>query len=660
MSSSSEVNPPPPDQDTSLLRMFEDYYLEYASYVILERAIPHIEDGLKPVQRRILHALYEMEDGRYNKVANVIGHCMRYHPHGDAAIGEAMISLGSKGLLIDTQGNWGHDITGDKAAAPRYIEARLTEFAREVLFQKKITSWGRSYDGRFLEPITLPVKFPLLLFHGVEGIAVGLAAKILPHNFCEITQACIHSLKGEDFELLPDFPTGGIADASDYRKGLRGGRVKVRADIHILSAKTLVIREIPFETTTQTLIDSILVAADKGHFNIKKIENNTTSHVEILIHLKPGEQADKVRDALYAFTKCEVSLAANSCVISEGKPAFLDVHQLVHASAHKTQELLKKELMVQQAEIEEKIFFMDLERIFIVEKIYLKLEHCRSSKEMQTTLSSALKPHPSSLKREVRDEDLKRLTEIPIRRISRFDHQDLQKKLNISQKKLKEVKAHLRSLKAYTISHFQSLLAKYGSDFPRKTRITSLKTVVKAQVAASSKKLYMLREEGFIGTSLKKGEFLFECSPLDEVLCIAASGTFKVLKVGDKDYIAPHILHAALFRRADQNTTYNLIYRRGKQGPTMVKRCTIPAVNRGKIYSLTKGEQHSELLYLAITRSAEEKPPLLQVHLSSRGSNKPRKKILPLDFTKIAIRGRDSGGQILTKYRVLKITPTPQ
>ena len=648
---------PPPTTDSLLLDMFEDYYLEYASYVILERAIPHIDDGLKPVQRRILHALHEMEDGRYNKVANVIGHCMRYHPHGDSAIGEAMVGLGQKGLLIDTQGNWGHDITGDKAAAARYIEARLTDFAKEVLFQKKITSWQRSYDGRFQEPITLPVKFPLLLFHGVEGIAVGLAAKILPHNFCEITQACIHSLEGKDFELLPDFPTGGLADANEYKKGLRGGRVKVRADIHILSPKTLIIREIPFETTTVTLIDSILAACDKGHFKIKKIENNTTSDVEIILHLKQGEQADKVRDALYAFTKCEVSLATNSCVISQGKPAFLDVHELIHASAKNTRELLKQELLVRQEELEEKIFFMELERIFITEKIYKVLEKCKSSEEMLTSLHKAFKPHLADLSREITDEDLKRLSEIPIRRISRFDHEALSKKLKTTQSELRTVKKHLKNLKAYTIAYFKDLLEKYGPRFPRKTRLTSLSTIAKVQVAASNEKLYALKKEGFVGTSLRKGDFLFECSSLDEILCISTSGTFKVLKVSEKDYIENDLLHIALFQRGDQNTVYNVVYRRGKEGPYMVKRCVIPAVTRGKTYSLTKGEAHSQILYLAVSQ-VEETPPPLQVHLSNRGKQRPRKKLLPLDFADFAIRGRDSGGQILTKYRIAKITPT--
>lgn len=636
--------------------MFEDYYLEYASYVILERAIPHIDDGLKPVQRRILHALHEMEDGRYNKVANVIGHCMRYHPHGDAAIGEAMIGLGQKGLLIDTQGNWGYPITGDKAAAARYIEARLTEFAREVVFHKKITSWQYSYDGRFLEPITLPVKFPLLLFHGVEGIAVGLAAKILPHNFAEIVKACVCSLRGEEFELYPDFPTGGIADVSDYKKGLRGGRVKVRADIHILSARTLVIKEIPYETTTQTLIDSILASAEKGQLKIKKIENNTTSHVEIVLHLKPGESADKVRDALYAFTKCEVSLSSNSCVISEGKPVFLDVHELVRRNAQRTQSLLKAELTVHKDELEEKIFFMDLERIFITEKIYRFLEECRDSKEIITTLRSRLAPFLSQLTRGPTDEDLKKLLEIPIRRISRFDHNALRKKIKTTSAELRKVKAHLRQIREYTITHYEQLLDKYGDQFPRKTRLSSLVTIEKSRVTASSEKLYVQRIEGFVGTSIKKGDLLFECSGLDEVLCITAGGLLKVIKVSGKDYIDPNILHVGIFRRGDQKTVYNLIYRLGKEGPVMIKRCYIPSVTRGRAYSLTKGEPHSKILYLAVSSDGAEDSPIVQVHLGALGKAKPRKKVIDADFSQIAIRGRDSGGQILTKYRVRRVS----
>ncbi|MCY4444536.1 MAG: DNA gyrase/topoisomerase IV subunit A [Proteobacteria bacterium] len=636
-----------------LASMFREYYLDYASYVICERAIPHLDDGLKPVQRRILYSLFEMEDGRYNKVANVIGHCMRYHPHGDAAISDAMVHIGQKGLLIDTQGNWGHPVTGDRAAAARYIEARLTAFAKEVLFQPKITTWQSSYDGRFREPITLPVKFPLVLFGGAEGIAVGLATKILPHNFCELLQACISSLKGQDVTLYPDFYTGGVADVSDYNNGKRGGRVRVRAKIEIMSSKSLVIKEIPFETTTQSLIDSILQATDKGHLKIKKIENNTTSDVEIIVHLKPGEQAMNARDALYAFTKCEVSLASNICVISDGKPQFLDTTSLVRYSANRTQQLLASELRIKKKEIEEKIFFLELERLFIEKKVYKVLEKCKSKDDMLSQTYKKLKPLVGDLYRALEDRDIHHLIEIPIRRISLFDAEALEKKLALEQKELRRIKRHLSSLKQYTISYFDSLLKTYGKDFPRKTTLSSLSGIDKAHVAAASEKVYVERKEGFVGTSLKKEEYLFECSSMAEILCVTRCGLLKVVSLVEKVYVGKNIISVSLFKRGDKTTTYHLIYSLPDTDKIYVKRCHIPAITRDREYSLTQGHPKAKVLYFLTTKDAGE-APRVRVHLSSKNRSL-RKKMIEHDFATMPVRNRDSAGHILTKHRIAKI-----
>jgi topoisomerase-4 subunit A len=636
----------------SIANLYQDYYLNYASYVILDRAIPNINDGLKPVQRRILHSLEEMDDGRYNKVANVIGHCMRYHPHGDASIGDAMINLGQKELLIDTQGNWGNILTGDRAAAPRYIEARLTKFAKTVAFKKEITEWEMSYDGRGKEPVNLPIKFPLLLFQGAEGIAVGLATKILPHNFNELIDASISALRNEEFDLIPDFPSGGIADASEYKGGLRGGKIKIRARIETAGTNLLKITEIPFETTTQSVIDSIVSASEKGKLKIKKIEDNTAKDVDIQITLPSGSDPAKVRAALFAFTKCEVSVSPNSCVIDSQTPVFNTVNKILIHNAFRTKDLLKQELEIKRDDLQEKIFFSSLESIFIENKVYRTIENCETWKDVISTIKKKMKPHTKGLLRELTEDDATRLTEIKIKRISKFDSDKANDKLVELEGELEVVIKNLKSLTKFTISYFKKLKKDFGKDFTRKTEITTFKEIDKTKVAAANKKVYLNAKDGFIGTSLRKEEFLFECSDLDEIICVTQDGLFKVVRASDKSYIGKNIIYAAVFKRGDNNTTYNLIYRDGRIGNSMIKRFHISSITRDKEYDLTKGTKGTKVLHFGVCKSAEEQEVVYVKHAEGQ---KLKNKVLGVDFLQIPIKGRATNGNILTRYKVAKV-----
>lgn len=636
----------------SIANMYQAYYLDYASYVILDRAIPNINDGLKPVQRRIMHSLEEMDDGRYNKVANVIGHCMRYHPHGDAAIGDAMTNLGQKDLLIDTQGNWGNAVTGDRAAAARYIEARLTKFAKEVAFRKDTTEWQMSYDGRSKEPVHLPMKFPLLLSQGAEGIAVGLATKILPHNFNELIDGAIAYLKNEDFTVYPDFPTGGVADISEYNGGVRGGKVKVRARIETSGVNTLTITEIPFETTTQSVIDSIILAAEKGKIKIKKIEDNTAQNVDIQIVLPSGTDPAKARAALFAFTKCEVSISPNSCVIDGQKPVFLSVEDLLKHSVDRTKNLLERELQIEQHELEEKIFFSTLERIFIENRIYRSIEKCESWEEVIDTLKKKLKPFQKDLTRSFTDEDISRLTEIKIKRITKFDSDKANDKLIELEGNLAAIIKNLKSLTKYTVSYYKQLKKQYGKNHPRQTEISTFRVIDKTKVTAVNQKIFINPKDGFIGTSLKKEQYLFECSDLDEIICVTAEGKFKVIRASEKSYIGKNIIYAAIYKRGDKKTTYNLVYRDGRVGHSMVKRFNIPSITREKEYDLTKGTAGSKILYFNATSDEDAQDTVYVKHAEGQ---KLKKKTLGLDFTQIPIKARTTNGNILTKYKVAKV-----
>ena len=540
--------------------MFKNWFIDYASYVILERAVPALEDGLKPVQRRILHSMWELEDGRYNKVANLIGNTMKYHPHGDASIGDALVAIGQKDLLIDMQGNWGNILTGDSAAAPRYIEARLSKFALDVLYNPKTTNWQLSYDGRNKEPITLPVKFPLLLAHGVEGIAVGLACKMLPHNFNELIDASIQVLRGRKAVIYPDFATGGIADCGDYNDGLRGGKIKIRARIKELNAKTLVITEIPFGTTTGSLIDSILAANDKGKIKVKKVEDNTAENVEILIHLQPGISPDKTIDALYAFTNCEMSISPNACVIENDKPRFLGVSEMLKLSTHQTLEQLRLELELDKKELEEKWHFASLEKIFIKEEMYIDFKKYSDKENLYKYLYTAFAPHKKKLIREINDDDLQRLTQIPMIRITRFDSIKAEDHLKELEDKIAAVKNHLANLVEYAVDYFKTLKKKYGEGKERRTEIKQLDTIVATQVVMANEKLYVNKAEGFVGTSLKKDEFVCDCSDIDDIIAFTKEGKMKIFKVADKVFVGKDIIYVAVFKKNDERTTYNMIY----------------------------------------------------------------------------------------------------
>jgi topoisomerase-4 subunit A len=636
---------------TKVTGMYKDWFLDYASYVILERAVPAIEDGFKPVQRRIMHSLKELDDGRYNKVANVVGHTMQYHPHGDASIGDAMVQIGQKELLIDTQGNWGNILTGDGAAASRYIEARLSKFALEVLYSPKITPWQSSYDGRRNEPINLPVKFPLLLAQGAEGIAVGLSTKVLPHNFIELIDASIKILKGKPFTIFPDFPTAGIADVSAYNDGMRGGRIRVRAKIAQLDKSTLVISQIPFSTNTTTLIDSILKANEKGKIKIRKIEDNTAADVEILIHLPAGVSPDKTIDALFAFTACETSVAPLGCVIEDHKPLFVGVTHMLNISTHRTVDLLKRELEIQLDELEEQWHFQSLERIFIENRIYRAIEEEETWEGVIRAIDEGLKPFTKHLRRAVTEDDIVRLTEIRIKRISKFDIDKAQEKIEALEGEIAQVKHHLANIIEFAIAYFQGLKDRYGKGRERKTELRSFDNIEATKVVLRNTKLYVNREEGFIGTGLKKDEYVADCSDIDDVIVFLRDGSMVITKVDVKTFVGKDIIHVAVFDKNDKRTIYNMIYRDGKSGPSYIKRFNVSGVTRDKPYDLTAGTKDSMVLYFSDNPNGEAE--VITVLLRQVGSVKKLK--FDLDFATMAIKGRASKGNTVTKYPIKKI-----
>jgi topoisomerase IV subunit A len=641
----------PGDTITKVTGMYKDWFLDYASYVILERAVPAIEDGFKPVQRRIMHSLRELDDGRYNKVANVVGHTMQYHPHGDASIGDAMVQIGQKELLIDTQGNWGNILTGDGAAASRYIEARLSKFALEVLYSPKITPWQLSYDGRRNEPINLPVKFPLLLASGAEGIAVGLSTKVLPHNFNELIDASIKILKGKPFTIFPDFPTAGVADVSNYNDGMRGGRVRVRARIGQQDKSTLVITQIPFSTNTTTLIDSILKANEKGKIKIKKIEDNTAAEVEILIHLPPGVSPDKTIDALFAFTACETSVAPLGCVIEDHKPLFVGVTHMLKISTERTVDLLRRELEIELDELQEQWHFQSLERIFIENRIYRLIEEEETWEGVIKAIDEGLKPFTKHLKRAVTEEDIVRLTEIRIKRISKFDIDKAQQKIEALEGEIEQVRHHLAHIIDFAIAFFQNLKDKYGKGRERKTELRSFDNIEATKVVLRNTKLYVNREEGFVGTGLKKDEYVADCSDIDDVIVFLRDGSMMITKVDVKTFVGKDIIHVAVFDKNDKRTIYNMIYRDGKSGPSYIKRFNVSGVTRDKPYDLTAGTKDSMVLYFSDNPNGEAE--VITVLLRQVGSVKKLK--FDLDFATMAIKGRASKGNLVTKYPIKKI-----
>lgn len=648
----------------SLKGMYEDYFLDYASYVILERAVPAVDDGLKPVQRRILHAMKQMDDGRYHKVANIIGQTMQYHPHGDAAIGDALVKVGQKDLMIDTQGNWGNVLTGDNAAAPRYIEARLTKFALEVAFNPNTTDWQLSYDGRKNEPIALPMKFPLLLAQGVEGIAVGLSTKIMPHNFIELIKAAIKYLEGKKFKLYPDFLTGGFVDVTDYQAGKRGGKIKVRAMIEQLDKSTLVIRELPYAVTTTSIKDSIIKAADKGKIKIKRIIDNTARDVEILIELHAGTSPELTMDALYAFTSCEVSISPNACVIINDRPEFLSVHDILKISTDETRDLLRKELEIQKATLEEKWHMASLEKVFIENRIYREIEECESFAEVIEVIGQELKKYvavPSDapkagdqrliLMREIMEDDIIKLTEIRIKRISKYNSFKADEYIAKLEDELEQVKHHLAHLTDYAIAYYQRLLDKYSKGRERKTEISTFDTIQAAEVVANNAKLYANLKEGFIGTGLKKDTFIGDCSDIDDIIVFRKDGKFQVSRIADKVFMGKDIIHVAVWKKGDERTTYNIAYLDTGSGRTYIKRFNVKAVTRDREYDLTKGAPKSKVYYFSANPNGEAET--INVKLSQ--GSKAKKKVFDFDFAEIAIKGRSSQGNILTRYPVRKI-----
>ena len=638
---------------TALSGMYQDWFLDYASYVILERAVPHISDGLKPAQRRILYSMKRMDDGRFNKVANIIGHTMQFHPHGDASIGEALVQLGQKELLVESQGNWGNILTGDGAAAPRYIEARLSKFALEVTFNSKTTEWMSSYDGRNREPVTLPVKFPLLLAMGVEGIAVGLASKILPHNFNELIDASISYLKGKTFELYPDFPTGGMIDVSKYNDGARGGAVKVRARIEKVDRKGLVITEIPFGRTTSSLIESIVKANDRGKIKIKKIDDNTAGGVEIVVQLQSGVSPDKTIDALYAFTDCELSISPNACVITdENKPAFIGVSDILRHSADQTVKLLTMELEIRKAELEEEWHFSSLEKIFIEKRIYRDIEESETWEAVISAIDKGLKPYKKLFRREITRDDIIKLTEIKIKRISKYDSSRADEHIRGIEGELEEVANHLANIIPYAINYYRQIKKKYGKDKERRTEIRSFETIEATKVVAANAKLYVNRLEGFIGTSLKKDEYVCDCSDIDDIIVIRKDGTYLITKVAEKQFVGKDVIHIQVFLRNDSRTIYNVAYQDGRDGPYYVKRCALTGLTRDKEYNLGKGTAATRIHYLSANPNGEAE--VIRVY------HKPKARLKKLtfdfDFGELAIKGRSSMGNILTKNPVHKIT----
>ena len=634
--------------DNPVSDLYEDWFLDYASYVILERAIPSIDDGLKPVQRRILHSMNNIEDGRYNKCANIIGSSMQFHPHGDASIEDALVNLGQKDLLIDTQGNWGDVRTGDKAAASRYIEARISKFGLETLFNEKTTLWKLSYDGRKKEPTNLPVKFPLLLAQGVEGIAVGLSTKIMPHNFCELIKSSISYLKGKSFKLYPDFPNGGMVDITDYNDGKRGGKIRVRSKIREFDKSTLVIDDIPYNTTTTSLIDSIIKANDKGKIKIRKVVDNTAEKVEILVHLHKNQSPSITIDALYAFTDCEVSVSPNACVIVKEKPEFLGVKEILKYSAESTKNLLKKELEIRRDELKEKILFSTLERIFIENKIYQKIEDCETWNQVIETIDNGLKPYKKEFYREIIKEDIIRLTEIKIKRISKFDKERLNDSLVKLNEELTKTNKNLKNLVDYTIDYYYNILNKYGKGRERKTDIVKFDTIKVKSVAANNVKLYVNRKEGFIGFGIKKEEFVCNCSDIDDIISFCADGSYKIVKIQDKVFVGKNIVLTQIWKKSDKRMVFNAAYLDLKKGFSYVKRFQVTSATKEKIYSLGKGDKGSKLLYIASRPNGESEVVTVHIH----ASQKARKKVFDYDYSEIEIKGKAARGNILSKYRV--------
>jgi topoisomerase IV subunit A len=631
--------------------MYQNWFLEYASYVILERAVPALEDGMKPVQRRILHAMKEMDDGRYNKVANIIGSTMQYHPHGDASIADAIVNLGQKDLLIDMQGNWGDARTGDGAAAPRYIEARLSKFALDVLFNPQTTEWQLSYDGRKREPVTFPVKFPLLLAQGVEGIAVGLSTKMLPHNFIELLKACIDVLKGKKIQLYPDFLTGGKIDVSDYNDGRRGGKVRVRATIEELDSKTLIIKDIPYSTTTTSVIESIVKANDKGKIKIKQVIDNTAKDIEILVKLMPGTSPDITIDALFAFSDCEVSISPNACIIHEDKPKFVGVTEILKQSVDQTVALLKRELEIRRDELMEKRLFSSLEKIFIENRIYRDIEECETWEAVIETIDRGLDPFKPEFYREITTEDIVRLTEIKIKRISKFDAFKADELMRRLGEELAETEHHLAHLTDFAIAYYQNLLDKYGKGRERKTEIANFETISATVVAANNAKLYVNREDGFVGYGLKKDEFVCDCSDIDDVIIFRKDGICQVTKIQEKVFVGKNIIHVGVFKKGDERMVYNLIYLDAQSGRTMAKRFQVLSVTRDREYEITKGGKNSKIFHFSANANGEAE--IVTVYLTAASS--ARKKVFDFDFAEIEIKGRAAGGNILTRYPVRKI-----
>ncbi|MFH1004671.1 MAG: DNA gyrase/topoisomerase IV subunit A [Bacteroidota bacterium] len=631
--------------------MYKNWFLDYASYVILERAVPYIEDGLKPVHRRILHVLWELEDGRYNKVANIIGQTMKYHPHGDASIGDAFVQLGQKDLLIDTQGNWGNILTGDNAAAPRYIEARLSKFAVEVLYNPKVTQWQLSYDGRNKEPIFLPVKFPLLLALGTEGIAVGLACKILPHNFNELIDASIKILQGKKATIVPDFLTGGMADFSNYNDGIRGGKIRLRARISQIDKKTLVINEIPFGTTTTSLIESIISANDKGKIKIKKVEDNTSENVEILIHLSAGVSPDVTMDAIYAFTDCEVSISPNACIIDNEKPKFIGVSEMLKISTDRTLIILKQELEVQKTELLEQLHFASLEKIFVEKRIYRDIENCKTWEDVLDTIDKGLKPYKKKFIREITKEDIVRLTEIKIKRISKFDSLKSDEEIKKLEKRIAEVKHNLMNLTDFAIAYFKNLKEKYGKGRERKTEIKQFNTIVATRVAANNVKLYVNREEGFAGSSMRNDEFICNCSDMDDIIVFREDGKMLMTKISEKAFIGQNVMYIGVFDKNDERTVYHLIYRDGMKGNVYVKRFRRNGVIKDKEYDLTRGTENSKVHYLSANPNGEAEV----VKVIHKEKKHLKKLEFEFNFGELNIKGRDSVGNILTRNPVKKV-----
>ena len=641
-----------PNTLTRVGGMYKEWFLDYASYVILERAVPDIMDGLKPVQRRILHSMFDLEDGRYNKVANIVGHTMQYHPHGDASISDAMVQIGQKELLIDMQGNWGNIYTGDKAAASRYIEARLSKFALEVVFNPKTTNWQLSYDGRKKEPIHLPVKFPLLLAQGAEGIAVGLSTKILPHNFNELIDGSIKYLKGRSFKLYPDFQTGGSIDIKNYNDGNRGGRVKVRAKVEKYEKNIIIIKEIPYGTTTASLIESIIKASEKGKLKIKKIEDNTSSEVEVLVYLPSGSSIQKSIDSLYAFTQCEVSISPLCCIISDNKPHFLGVREILKISTDNTKDLLKRELEIQLTELENQWHTISLERIFIENRIYRDIEEKTTWDDVISTIDNGLEPFKNRLKRDITIDDIKKLTEIPIRKISKFDLDKVKEKLVNIEANIEEVKNNLEHIVEYTIQYFTHLKKQYGKDKKRKTIIEEFDDLDKKKISIKNQKLYVNREEGFVGTSMRKDELVCDCSDLDDIIIFTEDGIMKVIKVDSKVFVGKNIKHISLFNSDSKNKIYNLIYRDGKNGTSFMKRFKVSGVIRDKEYDLTQGKDLSKVLYFSVNNVDEA--DVVTVYLRKKASL--RKDKFEQDFGDLIIKGRDSKGNIVTKDSIRKVS----